>query len=324
MALSYEYSIGSVRAKEKELLSSADIEAMLACKSTSELAGYLRDKGYGDGESIDEIVKNSLKETVEYLERTVPDPAVFDIFSYENDVHNIKSVLKGLLADRDFDKLILSPHTINVDDIVKAVSENKYELLPEEFSEAAKKAYEILAHTADARLSDAYLDAACMKAQLKAAKESDNAFLKEYFTTEIFYRNVKIALRAAMANAQKSYYDDALLDGLEGFDKKDIINEAIKGLDSLCDYLALKDRYSCSGAIEEFRKSPAAFERYGENLLIKLAKEKCKRAGNGPEPALGFYIAKLSESKAINIIAVGIETDSDSETTRERLREIYG
>ena len=324
MATSYEYSIGSVRAKEKELLTNADIEAMLACKTTNELIAFLRDKGYADGESIDELIKNSQRDTVEYLSKTVPDESVFDIFSYVNDAHNIKSVIKGLLADVDYEKLILSPYTVNPDDIVKAVTENKYELLPEEFSLSAKRSYETLAHTADARLSDAAIDTACMMAQLSAAEKSKIEFLIEYIKTDVFYRNVKTALRAALTDAPKSYYDKALIEGLDGFDKKDITKAALKGLDELCDYLALKDRYSCAKAIEEFKSSPAAFERYSENLLIKLAKEKCKIAGNGAEAALGFYIARLAEGKAVHIIAAGIETASESEITRERLRDMYG
>ena len=37
MALSYEFSIGSVRARENALLNKTDIEQLLGCKSVSEL-----------------------------------------------------------------------------------------------------------------------------------------------------------------------------------------------------------------------------------------------------------------------------------------------
>ncbi len=324
MAISYEYSIGSVRAREKELLSNADIEAMLALKDSQSLINYLRDKGYADGESIDEIIKNNKNETVKYLSDIVPDGSVFDIFSYPNDAHNIKSVIKGMLSSVKYEKLFSEPCTIDLESIEKAVKENRYELLPSAFSEAARKAYEILAHTADARLSDAHLDLACMQAQLDKANETKIEFLIRYIKADIFYRNVKIALRACLTNAQKAYYDDSLFGGLEELDKKEVTSAALKGVDALCDYLSLKDRFKCAEAIEQFKKSPALFERYGDNYLISLAKEKCKLAGSGAEAALGFYIARLTEYKVIHIIAVGIETDSDMEITRERLRELYG
>ena len=47
MALSYEFSIGSVRAKEKNLFTNSDIEHMLGCENVNELCRYLSDKGYG-------------------------------------------------------------------------------------------------------------------------------------------------------------------------------------------------------------------------------------------------------------------------------------
>ena len=51
MALSYEFSIGSVRAKENSLLREADIEMMISLKSEKELVRHLKDKGYGQGET---------------------------------------------------------------------------------------------------------------------------------------------------------------------------------------------------------------------------------------------------------------------------------
>ena len=52
MALSYEFSIGSVRAKEKNLFTNSDIEHMLGCENVNELCRYLSDKGYGEGDDI--------------------------------------------------------------------------------------------------------------------------------------------------------------------------------------------------------------------------------------------------------------------------------
>jgi len=324
MALSYEYSVGAVRAKEKNLLSSADLEAMLACKDAAALTAYLRDKGYAEGDSTDEILKNAQADTVAYLNSVVPDETIFNVFYLVNDAHNIKAVMKGLLADVDYRKLLLTPCTVAVKDIETAVKENKYSLLPDAFAEAASHAYEVLAHTADARLSDAYIDRACMDAQLQMAKETKIAFLDEYIRTEIFYRNVKIALRACMTGAPLSYYEDALTDALDGFVKKDVTATALKGIDDLTGYLAVQDAYGCKGAMEAFAVSPTAFEKYTENLLIRLAIEKCRRSGGGAEAAIGYYLARQAEIKAIHIIAVGAETAADTAITRERLRELYG
>lgn len=324
MPNSYEYSFGSVRAREKYLFSHGDIEAMLSLGSVEALRDFLRDKGYGEGDTVDEIIRSSREQTIAYLSSIVPDMTVFDVFVYPNDAHNIKSVIKGLLSNSDYRGLFMSPCTVDPKVIETAVKENNYSLLPEGFSAVSEKAYTTLAHTTDARKADAFIDTACMKMQLEKAKETKIGFLIEYVKTEIFYRNVKVALRACMTSSPKEYYEDALFDGIEEFDKQKVISASLDSLDSLREYLSKIRAFGCDRAMEKFEVSPAEFEKFTDNLLIKLARDNCKKCGSGPEAALGFYIARLSEEKAIHIIAVGIGEGADNNLTRERLREIYG
>ena len=324
MPLSYEYSFGAVRAREKTLFTRADLETMLAFDSLDKLTGFLKDRNYAEGETTEELLANSKRETLQYLATVVPDPSVFDALLYPNDAHNIKAVIKGLLAGVDYTPLFVEQCTVEPDRIVTAVKENKYSLLPEQFAAAAQKAYEVLAHTADARLADAYLDRACMQAQLTAAEATKIAFLSEYIQTDVFYKNVKIALRGALTEAPLSYYEAALCDDVDGLNKKEVTAAALKGEEALTEYLSVKDVYGCREAIEQYGVSPAAFEKYADNGLMQLARERCKRSGTGAEAAIGYFLAKAAEDRAVHMIAVGLETDADKETTRERLREIYG
>ena len=57
---------------------------------------------------------------------------------------------------------------------------------------------------------------------------------------------------------------------------------------------------------------------------MSLAKEKCKRSGDGADPIMGYLIASETEKKVIHIIASGIRTKTNYETVKERLREVYG
>ena len=159
--------------------------------------------------------------------------------------------------------------------------------------------------------------------QLEKAKQTKIDFLIDYVSTEIFHRNVKVALRACMTNSPAEYYEDALFDGIESFNKSEVIKAAKDGMDSVTEYLSKVKAYSCKEAMEKFVSSPAEFEKFTDNLLMKKAKDACKKSGSGPEAALGFFIARLGEEKAIHIISVGIDTKADKLLTRERLREIY-
>ena len=147
MALSYEFSIGSVRAKEKNLFTNSDIEHMLGCENVNELCRYLSDKGYGEGDDIEDILKSHSENVWEYLKRTAPDFAIFKPFFYLNDLHNLKAVLKGTLSSKPYSQLLVKPCTFSEETLKQAVENRKFSLLGEELSASCDKAYEILAHT---------------------------------------------------------------------------------------------------------------------------------------------------------------------------------
>lgn len=323
MALSYEYSIGSVRAKEKSLLSSADIEQLLACADIPKLCAFLSDKGYGEGKTVDEIIDDHMDGVWKYLKSIAPDFDIFKIFTIQNDVHNFKVVLKGTLSDRSWDGLIMRPCNIEPEVFKEAIENRKHEILPEWLSESADKAYETLAHTGDARLSDAIVDKAVMKETLRLAGELRSEFIKDYFNNTVFYNDIKIAIRASRTRSGKDYLVKALC-AVDGLDRRELIDCVLKGYDKVIEYLAKKREYDCDKAIEQFKASPSAFEKFVDDRLILKAKESCKRASEGMEPLLGYYLGTEAEKKVIHIIASGIRTGSDTEIIRERLREIYG
>lgn len=323
MALSYEFSIGSVRAKEKSLFSGSDIEQLLACKSTDELCRLLNDKGYGQGNTIDEIISSHSNDIWDYLRSIAPDFEIFSPFIIQNDIHNLKVVLKGIMADRRYDDLLIKPYTIESDILKNAVENRKFSLLPEWLSKPADEAYEVLAHTGDARMSDAILDTAIMQRILELSVKFKSEFLKNYFNTLVFYNNIKIAIRSSRTGTSKDYLLKALCE-VDEFRKSAVISSALKGSDYLLDELAKYSEYDCKTAIEEYKNSPSAFERFVDNKLIKMAKESCKRVSEGAEPLLGYYLGAEAEKKVIHIIASGIKTNTDTDIIRERLREIYG
>lgn len=323
MALSYEFSIGSVRAKENSLLSNADIEQMLACKSEAELIRFLNEKGYGDGSSIDEIIDNHTNEMWEYIRSVTPEFGIFNPFFYQNDVHNLKATLKGIMAQRNYEHLLLEPCTIDKDSLKTAVENRKFSVLPEWLSKAADSAYETLAHKSDAKLSDAIIDKAVMQKMLEEGKNSHSEFLEKYFNTVVFYSNIKIAIRASRTGVSKDYLLQALCE-VDEFRMSAVISAALKGYDELLDTLSKFSEYDCNKAMEKYSISPSAFEKFVDDKLMLLTKESCKRASSGAEPLMGYYLGCEIEKKVIHIIASGLRTQTPVDTIRERLREIYG
>lgn len=60
--------------------------------------------------------------------------------------------------------------------------------------------------------------------------------------------------------------------------------------------------YGCNKAVEEYKVSPSAFEKFVDNRLMSLAKEKCKRSGDGADPITGYLIASETEKKLFTLL----------------------
>ncbi len=323
MKLSYEFSVGSVRAREKSLFTYAELEQMLNLKSENELVRFLKDKGYGEGETVSEIVESNAEQMWKYIESIAPDFSVFEPFLLKNDIHNIKTILKGIMYQKEFRELLIFPCRIKPDEIKSAIENKKFGNLPEFFSEPVAKAYDLLAKTADSRLSDAVIDRAALEIMISEGKNSKSEFLAGYFNTFAFYANVKTALRDARFKPVPEYLDNALCE-CEGFDKPKVISKTLAGREALVRYLEKVRFYDCDKAMESFSRGTGEFEKFVDNKLMRLAKEMCRLTSEGPEPLFGYYIGCEYERQAIYIISSGITTQTPPDKIRERLRDIYG
>ena len=270
------------------------------------------------------MTKRHMDGVWEYLRRIAPDFGVFAPFLIQNDAHNFKVVLKGTMSARDYyTALLLTPCTVEHKLMIDAVEHRIMKDLPAWLQEPAAMAYDLLAHTGDARAADAVLDKAVMLEMLRQSEGFRSKFLKEYFRTEVFYHNIKIALRGARTGADRHYYKSAM-PRFEGFDRDKVVQAALKGHDALVDMLSKLSDYGCKQAMEQYKSSPSAFEKFVDDRLMMLAKESCKRTSEGAEPLLGYYLGEEAQNKVLHIIYSGVKTGADTEIIRERLREIYG
>ena len=319
MALSYEYALGSVRAKESRLFKKQEVDVLLNCADVQELYSALADKGY-EGDSIDEMLDARTNELWRYIEQVSPDFAQFDLLKYRNDLHNVKTAVKGVVSGRGFEHLFQTPLTVDTDLIIKAVKEKRFNLLPEFMSEAAEQCYKLTAQEFNARMGDGILDKAVSEYILACAKER-SATLYNYFSAYCFYANVKIALRSAKTGADVNYLNKVLI-SVEGIDLKPLINSTLKGEEGLLEYLKKQDAFGCSGSAEAYESSPAMFEKYVDDRLMSIA-IACKRSNEGVDALFGYIIAVEAENKIIHMIKTGIATGAGREAMAERLRKIY-
>lgn len=321
---SYAYAVGSVRARENALLTRADVEQLLGEKTLGQLLDALQSKGIGNGDTtdIEELLRQETAATWQYLREITPDFSLYNVFIYRNDYHNLKVTLKGVLSGRAFKHLLLNPVTVAPSVLEEAVGARRFDALPAHMRDAAQKAYDLLAHTADVPLCDAILDRAAMHAMQTAAREANIPLLTSWCDTFVFYSNVKIALRAAKAHKPPAYLDAALCAELP-MPAQDLKEAALNGEEAVLELLEQRNILDSRTAAEQYRLSPSAFERFADDRLMRVARIG-RTTTLGAEPLIGYLLAKEAQHKAIHILASGLRAGQAESTIRERLREMYG
>lgn len=318
------FAIGNLRARENSLLKAGDLNRFSAAKSTDELAKMLIDSGIGatDTADVPRLLSEETEKLWEYVTENAPDMSAFEPFLYENDFHNYKAVLKGVVRGREYESLLILPATVEISYIERAVKEKKFDLLPEFMRSSAEEAYSVFTKTGDSQLSDCIIDGGLMTAQLNKAKNIGNPVILKLITVTVFYNNIKAALRAAKANKSATFLN-TLLTETGVVSKKAMVLAALSGEEKLLELLTGVSELGGGEAAEAYRRSPAEFEKFADDRVINTAKQ-CKYITVGIEPIVGYMLARKAEITDLRIIYSGIKTGQPTEKTRERLRELYG
>ncbi len=322
---SYAFASGAVRAHETTLLTRQDMDQLLALRTPERVTAALRDKGYGlpvgEREDMEDLLRQERAKLWAYLRSLVPDFQLFAPFLVQNDYQNAQTVLKGILRDRPYAHLLLEPRTVEPALLEAAVRDRKFSALPERLGAALEAAYNLLAHTADTQRSDAVLEAARMAAMVEAAETTGVPLLIELNRTAVFYADIKVALRTARAGKGRELLEAALCP-VEGLELSALTRAALSGEEELLNYLETQSAYDCREAAARFREAPAAFEKWVDDRMTLIAR-RAKTVTLGPEPLLGYLLAKEAEIKDIHILLTGLRAGQEEEQIRERMRLLY-
>ena len=115
------FAIGNLRARENRLLKKNDLSGFAAANNVTELARMLRDKGIGrtDNADVPALLHEDAEEMWKYLTDNAPDTAAFAPFLCENDFHNYKAVLKGIIRGREYESLLILPASVELSALAK-------------------------------------------------------------------------------------------------------------------------------------------------------------------------------------------------------------
>ncbi|MDY3232771.1 MAG: V-type ATPase subunit [Clostridiaceae bacterium] len=320
MADKYIYAVARIRSKELSLLSGAFLEQLTAAKSYDQCIQLLHEKGWG-GDGItnpEELLAAEREKTWGLISELVEDRSVFDVFLYANDYHNLKAAIKEIRMGHQFPGIFISQGTLDVKRIRDSIQNREFQNLPEAMRGPAKEAYRALLHTQDGQLCDIIIDKAALEAIYRAGKESGNEFLKLYAELTVAAADIKTAVRASRIGKDRAFLKQALAP-CDTLDIYRLAQAAIEGEDAIGLYL---ESTPYADAVEELRRSPSAFERWCDNLMIRRMKPQ-QYVPFGLGPLAAYILARENEVKSVRIVLSGKLNHLPEESIRERVREMY-
>lgn len=314
------YAVARIRSKELSLLSGAFVEQLLSAKGYEECLQLLQEKGWGDGETRDAagILAVEREKTWQLMGELTDDLSVFDVFLYANDYHNLKAAIKEVRMGDEYPGIFMEQGTVDVKLIREAVQTREFQNLPAAMRTPAEEAYKALLHTQDGQLCDIIIDKAALDAIYAAGKSSGNEFLELYAELTVAAADIKTAVRASRTGKDRAFLEQALAP-CGSINVARLAQAAIEGVDSIGSYL---ETTAYADAVEELRRSPSAFERWCDNLLIRKIKPQ-QYSAFGLGPLAAYILARENEIKSVRIVLSGKLNHLPEESIRERIREMY-
>ncbi len=318
----YTFAVAHIRALEGRLFTQSTIESLMACRSYDDALNFVLEKGWGgvdvprDADAILDIEETKTWETIRGL--SVP-METFDVLSYPNAFHNLKTAIKEAYMDERHDDFYYEGTVPSREELRDIVSKKEFARLPSYMDTAAQDAFETLLHTRDGQLCDVILDKACLAAIDSAAKASGEKVIQRYAEAVIAVTNIKIAVRCQKTGKTVEFMQRAM-QPCEGIDVDRLIKSAASGFDAILDMLGGTTTYNA--AAEALRVSPSAFECWCDDYLMDMLRaEKYEVFTVGP--LVAYILARENEIKTVGIILSGKLNGLSDDSIRERIRVMY-
>lgn len=316
----YIYAVARIRSRELDLLGDPFINQLLSCKGYAECIKLLTEKGWGKtgDESADELLDVEMEKTWSLIKEMVEDMSVFNILVYQYDFHNLKAAIKQVYLDAEVPDIFNYRGTVAPESIVTAIKEQDFEQLPPHLRECAAEAYEVQMHTGDSQLCDVIIDKTALEAIVKKAGQSDNELFTDYAEHKCAAASIKIAVRGLRTGKNKEFLERAMPQ-CNSIDRGKLIEAAVSGESEIYGYL---ETTAYERVVSEIKKSPSAFERWFDNLLIRNIRPQ-KYNSFTVSPLAAYILARENEIRNVRIILSGKLNGLSDDSIRDRMREMY-
>lgn len=317
----YVYAVARIRGAETKLLTKQGMDQLIGAQGADDAVRMLEERGFGAAEgskTAEDLLSAEREKLWALIDELVPEKSIFDVFRLPNDYSNLKAAIKESVMEYAYPGIYIDEATVSPELIRQAVKERRYQDLPQEMAEVAQEAHDAFLRTKDGQLCDIIVDRACLLAVREAGRKSGNEFLDMYAELSVAAADIKIAVRAAFTGKDAAFLNRALCP-CDTLDVSRLTQAAANGQDAIASYLMTTDYQD---AVPDLKKSPAAFERWCDNLIIRRMQPQLYNSfGLGPIAA--YILAKENEIKSVRIILTGKQNGFGGDMIRERVRETY-
>ena len=323
MKKDYTYAVARIRGREMSLFGQPVMEQLLSCGTYEEALRFLADKGWGDPEkplTAENILDAETEKTWNLISEMVKDMSVFDVFRIADDYHNLKAAIKLAYTKKEMDRsrLFVTGGRVEAEAMEKAARERDFTGLPADMAKAGAEALDTLLHTGDGQLCDIILDRASLEETYQAGKAAEDEVLRDYAVLTVAAADIRIATRCGRVGKSLDFTERALADCAE-LDTEALARAALNGTDAVAEYL---EKTAYAPAAEALRQSPAAFEKWCDDLIIShIRPQKYNPFTLGPLAA--YILARRNEIKCVRMVLSCRQNSLPEEAIRERLREMY-
>lgn len=315
------YAVTRIHIKENELLSESFLDQLVQAESYDECISMLREKGWGadDVDDMSQILEMERDKTWDLMREVLHENIdQLDIFLIANDYHNLKSAIKEVKLEHEYEGIYIDQGTVPAETIRSAVAAKEFDRLPDAMVHVAEDALGVFLRTGDGQLCDTMIDKAALEALYKAGKESGSEALAQYAELNVVAADIKIALRALKTGKDQEYLSKALAD-CDTLNLDALTKATLAGEEELASYLS---GTAYADGADEFKQSMSAFERWCDNLLIDRMRVQ-KWNPFGLDPIAAYVLAREGEMKSVRIILSGKLNDLPQDAIRERIRKTY-
>lgn len=345
----YNYASGRIRAMELQLLDSGRLNRLYEARSAEDVARVLADSGYPAAQDPETSLAKETAEVYRLVENLMPDRELINALQIFHDFHNLKVVLKSLLATwprissgtdaaggadllpessslasyQPCEHLMRKPSLVDPQKLFIAVRDRQADQIPVWLYAAALAASRRYLSTYDLSDIDLTLDRAAARQALDLTGHLDCPFFASYLARIFDLTNLGLLLRTRYLRSGREYLEQALLPGFAV--SADRIADCYSAEPDVIVTLYANTPYEAMAALAAHYGEPGTatrFSQQADNLIIELIR-KVRWTLSGPEIPLAYLIGREMEIKNIRIVLTCLRNGLPASQAREMARDSY-